>query len=113
MPVAIIIPLGGFFLPSLFTPTYYLLASVSSGCFSCATIRFLILHNIVQVKHLKESVAVPTPRQIVPRIAPPKIVEQQANSTVATITDGPISSSESVDNGNNQDSEGMQLYIFI
>lgn len=64
------------------------------------------------VKHLKESVAVPTPRQIVPRIAPPKIVEQ-ANSTVATITDGPISSSESVDNGNNQDSEAEGYSVYI
>ncbi|KAL8546528.1 hypothetical protein ACS0TY_006312 [Phlomoides rotata] len=65
------------------------------------------------VKHLKESIAVPTPRRIVPHIAPPKIVEQQANSTFATITDGPISSSESVDNGNNQDSEadGYSIYI--
>lgn len=114
LPGSIIKPLYGLLLPSLFTPTYLLLVSVNTGSFSCCTIIFLIFvsHNVVQVKHLK-SVADTTPRRIVPHVAPTKNVEQQANSTVATVTDGPISSSESVDNGNNLDSEGMQFYILV
>lgn len=63
------------------------------------------IHN-VQVMHLKGNVASSPPPQVTPRKAPPKIVEP-VHPPFAPATDGPISGSEVVDNGNNQDGEGM------
>ncbi|KAL0417487.1 UNVERIFIED_CONTAM: Nuclear transport factor 2 [Sesamum radiatum] len=62
------------------------------------------------VMHLKESAATFSPPPAAPRRAPPKNIEQ-ANPTLAPATDGPVSSSESVDNGNNQEADGYSIYI--
>ncbi|KAG8391524.1 hypothetical protein BUALT_Bualt01G0196600 [Buddleja alternifolia] len=65
------------------------------------------------VMHLKETAASFSPPPAAPRRkAPPKNVEQP-NPTFASMTDGPVSSSESVDNGNNQDGEadGYSIYV--
>ncbi|KAK4440495.1 Nuclear transport factor 2 [Sesamum alatum] len=62
------------------------------------------------VMHLKESAATFSPPPAAPRRAPPKNIEQ-ANPTFAPTTDGPVSSSESVDNGNNQEADGYSIYI--
>ncbi|KAG8387267.1 hypothetical protein BUALT_Bualt02G0003600 [Buddleja alternifolia] len=63
------------------------------------------------VMHLKETAASFSPPPAAPRRkAPPKNVEQP-NPTFASMTDGPVSSSESVDNGNNQDADGYSIYV--
>ncbi|KAL0459930.1 UNVERIFIED_CONTAM: Nuclear transport factor 2 [Sesamum latifolium] len=62
------------------------------------------------VMHLKESAATFSPPPAAPRRAPPKNIEQ-ANPTFVPATDGPVSSSESVDNGNNQEADGYSIYI--
>lgn len=56
--------------------------------------------------HLKESVASSPLPQTAPRKAPPKIVEP-VHPPSAPATDGPVSGSESLDNGNNPEGEGM------
>lgn len=58
--------------------------------------------------HLKGSVATSSPPPAAPWKAPPKNVEQ-VYPTSAPATDGPVPNSESVDNGNNQEGEGMKL----
>lgn len=56
--------------------------------------------------HLKESVASSPLPQTASRKAPPKIVEP-VHPPSAPATDGPVSGSESLDNGNNPEGEGM------
>ncbi|KAI3450834.1 hypothetical protein Pfo_007499 [Paulownia fortunei] len=64
------------------------------------------------VMHLKESGAPLSPQLAAPRKAPPKNIELVI-PTFAPATDGPVSSSESVDNGSNQEGEadGYSIYI--
>ncbi|XP_042043553.1 nuclear transport factor 2-like [Salvia splendens] len=64
------------------------------------------------VMHLKESAASSPPLQVAPRKAPPKIVEPMHPSS-SPVTNGPISGSEAVDNGNNAEGEadGYSIYI--
>ncbi|KAL6506535.1 hypothetical protein OROGR_024716 [Orobanche gracilis] len=64
------------------------------------------------VMRLKESGATLSPSIAAPRKATPKNIEP-VNPTVSPVTVGPVSSSESVDNENNQDgeAEGYSIYI--
>ncbi|GFP93492.1 putative g3bp-like protein, partial [Phtheirospermum japonicum] len=65
------------------------------------------------VKHIKESGAILSPPTPAPKKAPPKKIEQ-VKPTFAPATDGLVSNSEPLDNGNNQDSEagdGYSIYI--
>ncbi|KAL6567076.1 hypothetical protein OROMI_015480 [Orobanche minor] len=64
------------------------------------------------VMRLKESGATLSPSIAAPRKVTPKIIEP-VNPTFSPVTVGPVSSSESVDNGNNQDgeAEGYSIYI--
>ncbi|XP_042026099.1 nuclear transport factor 2-like isoform X2 [Salvia splendens] len=62
------------------------------------------------VMHLKGNVASSPPPQVTHRKAPPKIVEP-VHPPSAPATDGPISGSEVVDNGNNPDADGYSIYI--
>lgn len=58
--------------------------------------------------HLKESGSTFAPPPAATRRAPPKKIEQ-VNSNFASTTDGPVSSNESTNKGNNQDGEGRIL----
>ncbi|KAL8057996.1 hypothetical protein ABFX02_04G220200 [Erythranthe guttata] len=64
------------------------------------------------VKHLKESGVILSPPVTALRKAPPKKIEQVKHN-LAPPTDGPVSSLESVDNGNSQEEEadGYSVYI--
>ncbi|EYU19424.1 hypothetical protein MIMGU_mgv1a026410mg, partial [Erythranthe guttata] len=64
------------------------------------------------VKHLKESGVILSPPVTALRKAPPKKIEQVKHNS-APPTDGPVSSLESVDNGNSQEDEadGYSVYI--
>ncbi|KAG8371720.1 hypothetical protein BUALT_Bualt13G0117500 [Buddleja alternifolia] len=62
------------------------------------------------VMHLKENAASFSPPPAASRKAPPKKVEQ-VNPTFVPAPDGPISSSESVDNEHNQEADGYSIYI--
>ncbi|KAL1557499.1 myosin ATPase [Salvia divinorum] len=62
------------------------------------------------VMHLKGNVASSPPPQVAPRKAAPKIVEP-VHPPSAPATDGPISGSEVVENGNNPDADGYSIYI--
>ncbi|XP_041991376.1 nuclear transport factor 2-like isoform X2 [Salvia splendens] len=62
------------------------------------------------VMHLKGNVASSPPSQVTPLKAPPKIVEP-VHPPSAPATDGPVSGSEVVDNGNNPDADGYSIYI--
>ncbi|KAL3615950.1 hypothetical protein CASFOL_040244 [Castilleja foliolosa] len=63
------------------------------------------------VKHIKEIGAILSP-QTPAKKAPPKKIEQ-VKPTLAPVTDGPVSSLEPLDNGNNQDGEGDGYSIYI
>ncbi|KAK6145121.1 hypothetical protein DH2020_021941 [Rehmannia glutinosa] len=62
------------------------------------------------VMHLKETAASFSPPPVAPRKAPPKSMEQ-VNPTLVPTPDGPVSSSDSVDNEHNQEADGYSIYI--
>lgn len=61
---------------------------------------------LFQVMHLKQNVASSPPPQATTRKVLPKVVEPMQAPPPPT-TDGPVFTSESLDNGNNQDGEGI------
>ncbi|KAL2486163.1 Nuclear transport factor 2 (NTF2) family protein with RNA binding (RRM-RBD-RNP motif) domain [Abeliophyllum distichum] len=62
------------------------------------------------VMDLKESAANFSPPPHAPRKAPPKITEQ-VNPPLPPSTDAPVSSSDAIDIGNNQEADGCSIYI--